>query len=63
MSPTNKLVRKLPHTLKAAQLGVSPRTLDRWVEAGIIAAPEYVNGRKFHAEDAQPRRDEQDTAA
>ena len=50
--------RKLTHRRKADQLGVSGRTLDRWVAAGIIDAPTYVNGRKFHDEDSQPRQDE-----
>lgn len=50
--------RKLPHTIKARQLGVSTRTLDRWVETGVIDPPERVNGRKFYPEKSQPRRDE-----
>jgi len=57
-----KLKRKLSHTQKAAQQGISTRTLDRWIEAGIIDQPEYVNGRKYHAEDAQPREDSKEAA-
>jgi hypothetical protein len=54
--------RKLPHGKKAAQQGVSTRTLDRWIDLGIIAAPDYVNGRKYHDEDSQPRRDSERAA-
>ena len=49
--------RKLSHSKKAEQQGVSPRTLDRWVADRIIDPPEYVNGRKYYDEDTQPRRD------
>jgi predicted site-specific integrase-resolvase len=49
--------RKLPHPKKAEQQGVSGRTLDRWVKAGIIDAPDYVNGRKYYDESSQPSTD------
>ena len=54
--------RKLPHPMKAEQQGVSGRTLDRWVKAGIIDPPDYVNGRKYYDEDSQPRRDKERAA-
>jgi hypothetical protein len=41
----------------AEQHGVNVRTLDRWVDAGIIDAPEYINGRKYGDPDAAPRLD------
>jgi hypothetical protein len=50
--------RKLPHSKKAAQQGVSARTLDRWIAAGIIDPPVYIHGRKYHDEDSQPRCDQ-----
>jgi hypothetical protein len=53
-----KRKRKLSHSQKADQQGVSTRTLDRWIAAGIIDAPIYINGRKYHDEDSQPRQDE-----
>jgi hypothetical protein len=40
---------------KAKRLGVSVRTLDRWVIQGIIAAPEVINGRKYGDADEEPR--------
>jgi hypothetical protein len=39
---------------KAARLGVSTRTLDRWVTQGIIAPPEKINGRKYGDVDDEP---------
>jgi hypothetical protein len=42
---------------RAERLGVSTRTLDRWVAAKIIDPPEYINGRKYGDADAVPRRD------
>ena len=49
--------RKLSHSQKAEQLGISTRTLDRWVENGVIAAPDIIRRRKYHAADSEPRRD------
>jgi DNA-binding transcriptional MerR regulator len=42
---------------KARRLGVSPKTLDRWVTKGIISPPSYVNGRKYGDADEEPRLD------
>jgi hypothetical protein len=55
---TKTTKRKLTHSQKAKQQGVSGRTLDRWIQVGIIEAPIRVNGRKYHNEDSQPRQDE-----
>jgi DNA-binding transcriptional MerR regulator len=59
-SQTSK--RRLAHRQKAEQLGVSTRTLDRWIETGVITAPAVVNRRKYHDEDSQPRRDSERAA-
>jgi hypothetical protein len=41
--------RKYVSHAKAAKIrGVSTRTLDRWIVAGIIPRPERINGRKYH---------------
>jgi DNA-binding transcriptional MerR regulator len=45
-------------TQRAKRLGVSTRTLDRWVEAGILDAPEYVRGRKYGDANEVPRLDQ-----
>jgi predicted site-specific integrase-resolvase len=47
-----------PHRRKAERLGVSTRTLDRWVDAGIVDKPTYINGRKYHRPNTEPRRDD-----
>jgi len=39
--------RKLPSSAVAARYGRSDRTLDRWVELGIIPRPTYIRGYKF----------------
>jgi DNA-binding transcriptional MerR regulator len=62
MAATTTFFRKLPHTKKAQQLGVSTRTLDRWVEMGVIDPPERINGRKFYPENSRPKTDEQTAA-
>jgi hypothetical protein len=49
--------RREPWRLHAARHGVSTRTLDRWVIAGILNAPEVINGRKYGDPTAEPRRD------
>jgi len=55
MSPSTQTW--LPHRQKAEQLGVSTKTLDRYIAAGVIDKPRIVNGRKFHAANSQPRHD------
>jgi hypothetical protein len=42
---------------KAARHGVCTRTLDRWVEKGIIDKPMIVRGRKYGDADEEPRHD------
>lgn len=54
-----EFARKLTHTKKAEQQGVSTRTLDRWVKDGVIDPPERVNRRKYYAENSQPHRDDE----
>jgi hypothetical protein len=42
---------------KAKRLGVSTRTLDRWVVRGIIDPPEKIRGRKYGDPDEEPLLD------
>jgi predicted site-specific integrase-resolvase len=45
----------LPATKKADQLGVCTRTLDRWVESGILSQPVRINGRKYWPDNTTPK--------
>jgi hypothetical protein len=49
--------RREPWKKKALRHGVSTRTLDRWVVAGIIAKPVIINGRKYGDAEEEPRID------
>ena len=44
--------RFVPHGAAAKLRGVSTRTLDRWIKAGILPSPQRINGRKYHRLDA-----------
>jgi len=46
-----------PHSAKAARLGVSTKTLDRWARDGVIERPVYIQRRKYHRVHTEPRRD------
>jgi len=55
--PTSR--RRAPWRRIADLHGVTPRTMDRWVAAGIYPAPEYINGRKYGDLDASPQHDQE----
>ena len=57
--PKNKKRNKRREAWKryAERRGVSTRTLDRWVLAGIIPPPDVINGRKYIDPDTEPRSD------
>ena len=37
----------LPKRLVAARYNVVPRTVERWIDAGIMPHPEYINKRTY----------------
>lgn len=39
----------------AERWGVSPKTIDRWVQNGLLEEPEVINGRDYFRTDARPR--------
>ena len=41
-----------------ARYGVSDRTIDRWVEAGELPKPMYIQGRRYWDESELAQRDE-----
>ena len=46
-----------PWRTYAEKKGVSTKTLDRWVEAGILQPPKIIRGRKYQNRNVEPRRD------
>lgn len=42
---------------------VSTRTLDRWVEDGVLPPPERIRNRKYMDPNTAPRRDDGKNAA
>jgi hypothetical protein len=48
MLPTRKL---------AERYDVTVRTIERWVETGVLAAPQRINGRRYWPEGTTPRTD------
>jgi predicted site-specific integrase-resolvase len=54
----SELSKKLEAWRKYAERhSVSTRTLDRWVEDGILPEPDRIRGRKYLPSDTEPRRD------
>ena len=49
-SPTREPKRRF-----AERWGVSTRTIDRWVQDGLLEEPEVINGRAYFRTDARPR--------
>ena len=41
-----------------ARYGVSDRTIDRWVEAGELPKPMYIQGRRYWSAESLDERDE-----
>ena len=49
------------HRRFAERRGVSTKTLDRWVEAGILPEPERIRKRKYWDPNTEPRHDDGET--
>ena len=47
MSDNFRSVRKITSRVLCERHGVVTRTIDRWVEAGILPEPEYINGIRY----------------
>ena len=58
MTTTQTQRRLLNATAKAAQQGVSVKTLDRRVERKRMKEPLIINGRKYYDADDQPISDD-----
>jgi predicted site-specific integrase-resolvase len=59
MSDFSDLPRWLSKRAKAAQLGVSDKTVDRWRHQGLIKQPKIVNGRCYFDAADEPRSDDE----
>jgi len=53
----NSGMRRESWPAKAKRHGVSTRTLDRWVDKGIISPPAKIRGRKYGSLDEEPLLD------
>ena len=40
--------KRVSHSIAAQLRGVTGRTIDRWIAAGILPRPEIINRRKYH---------------
>ena len=49
----------IPTRKVAERFGVCMRTVERWVQAGILPQPTRINGRNYHTDGVQPQRDTQ----
>jgi len=56
--------RKLVTTRRLCErYDVVPRTIDRWLAAGILPPPMRINGLRYWSEDEIERRDQERLAA
>ena len=52
------MTKYLPTTAICARYSVSDRTVDRWIEAGVLPTPTYIRGRRYWLEADLNERDE-----
>ena len=51
------MTRKLPARALCESYSVADRTIDRWVETGILPPPIYINHRRYWDEEEIERRE------
>jgi DNA-binding transcriptional MerR regulator len=54
-----KRKRKLRTQDVCARYNISSKTVDRWVETGILSKPMYINGIRYFDEDELDQRDQE----
>jgi DNA-binding transcriptional MerR regulator len=59
--PDPKSRRLEPARKYAERHGVTVRTVDRWVEKGVVDPPIRIRNRKYFEEGTEPRLDQQNT--
>jgi predicted site-specific integrase-resolvase len=52
-----KLAQKLTCRALQERYGVVDKTIDRWVQAGVLPAPMYINKRRYWDADEIEQRD------
>jgi predicted site-specific integrase-resolvase len=57
MSDKFRSVRKVQARVLCQRYDVVTRTIDRWVEAGVLPEPEYINGIRYWDEDEVEERE------
>ena len=51
------MTRQLPTSALCERYSVSDRTIDRWLDAGILPPPVYINRRRYWLEEELERRE------
>jgi DNA-binding transcriptional MerR regulator len=54
-----KRKRKLRTQDVCARYNISTKTVDRWVDTGILSKPMYINGIRYFDEDELDQRDQE----
>jgi predicted site-specific integrase-resolvase len=49
------MTRQLPTSALCERYSVSDRTIDRWLDAGILPPPVYINRRRYWLEEELER--------
>lgn len=57
MSNNFRSVRKITSRVLCERYDVVTRTIDRWVEAGILPEPEYINSIRYWDQDEVEERE------
>lgn len=57
------MTKQLPTRALCERYSVSDRTIDRWLDAGILPSPIYVNRRRYWLEEELERRERERMAS
>jgi predicted site-specific integrase-resolvase len=57
------MTRQLPTSALCERYSVSDRTIDRWLDAGILPPPVYINRRRYWLEEELERRERERMAS
>jgi predicted site-specific integrase-resolvase len=57
------MTKQLPTSALCERYSVSDRTIDRWLDAGILPPPVYINRRRYWLEEELERRERERMAS